>query len=183
MNVNTPTSRAAFGPFPLLKPLARLALVLLAAGLLAGRSGAQTNLSTADQTFILSAAQGGMTEVKLGELAAQKGTREEVKAFGQMMIKDHTAINDDLTALAAKKAVMVPATLDAEHQATVDKMTTLSAEDFDEAYLAAMIKGHKSTAKAFKAEAAATSDADIKAFLDKSLPVVQSHLKRLKAMK
>ncbi len=183
MNANIPTRRAEFGPFQFLKTNSRLVMALLAVGLLALRADAQTNLSTADQTFILSAAQGGMTEVKLGELAAQKGTREDVKSFGKMMVKDHTAINDDLTALAAQKAVMIPAALDAEHQATVDKLTALSDADFDGAYIADMIKGHKSTAKAFKAEAAATTDADIKAFLDKSLPIVQAHLKHLKAMK
>jgi hypothetical protein len=46
-----------------------------------------------------------------------------------------------------------------------------------------MIKGHKSDAKAFKAEAAATTDADVKSFLDKSIPVVEVHLQRIMAMK
>jgi hypothetical protein len=39
-----------------------------------------------------------MTEVKLGELASTSGVRDDVKSFGQMMVKDHTAINDDLMA-------------------------------------------------------------------------------------
>jgi hypothetical protein len=38
-------------------------------------------------------------------------------------------------------------------------------------------------AKEFKAESAATQDADIKSFLDKSIPVVDEHLKRITAMK
>ena len=46
-----------------------------------------------------------------------------------------------------------------------------------------MIKGHKADAKAFKGESAATQDADIKSFLDKSIPVVGEHLKRITAMK
>jgi predicted outer membrane protein len=48
----------------------------------------------------------------------------------------------------------------------VDKLTALTASEFDDAYLAAMIKGHKKDAKAFKAEATATQDADVKSFLD-----------------
>jgi len=63
------------------------------------------------QRFILAAPR-GMTEVKLGELAAQKGMRDDVKAFGQMMVKDHTAINDDLKALAVQKGVTLPGSLD-----------------------------------------------------------------------
>jgi len=64
---------------------------------------AATTVVTGDQNFILAAAQGGMTEVKLGDLAAQNGTRADVKEFGQMMVKDHSAINADLKALASQK--------------------------------------------------------------------------------
>jgi putative membrane protein len=140
-------------------------------------------VSTADQGFILAAAQGGMTEVKLGELAATNGMRADVKEFGQMMVKDHTAINDDLKALAAQKGVTLPDSLDAKHQAMVDKLTALTGSEFDDAYINGMIKAHQKDAKAFKAEAAATQDADIKSFLDKSIPIVEAHLEHIKAMK
>jgi putative membrane protein len=164
---------------------ATLGMTLLAVGLLIAVPGANaaTTVSTADQDFILAAAQGGMTEVKLGELAAQNGKRDDVKAFGQMMVKDHTAINDDLKALAAQKGVTLPDSLDAKHQGMVDKIAALTGSEFDDAYIAAMIKAHQQDAKAFKAESAATQDADIKSFLDKSIPVVDAHLQHVTAMK
>src|ERR1700690_1433893 len=87
---------------------------------------AQTSISMADTNFILAAAQGGMTEVKLGELASPSGARDDVKSFGQMMVKDHTAINDDLKAFAAQKGVTLPDSLNAKHQAMVDKLTALT---------------------------------------------------------
>ena len=164
---------------------ASLGMGLLALGLLLAVpcAKAQTTLSAADNDFILAAAQGGMTEVKLGELSAQKGTRDDVKAFGQMMVKDHTAINDDLKALATQKGVTLPASLNAKHQGMVDKMAALTGMEFDDAYIAAMIKDHKMDAKEFKAESAATKDADIKSFVDKTIPVVTDHLNRITAMK
>jgi putative membrane protein len=164
---------------------ATLGMTLVAVGLLIAvpRANAATTGSTADKDFILAAAQGGMTEVKLGELAAQKGMRDDVKEFGQMMVKDHTAINDDLKALAAQKGVTLPDNLDAKHQGMVDKMTALTGSEFDDAYIGGMIKAHKKDAKAFKAESAKTQDADIKSFLDKSIPVVEAHLQHIKAMK
>ena len=143
----------------------------------------ESNLSTADQAFVLAAAQGGMTEVKLGELAAQKGTRDDVKAFGQLMVRDHTAINGDLKALAAQKNVIFPGSLDAEHQGIVDQMASLTGAAFDDAYVAGMIKDHEMDAKDFNAESAATKDADIKSFVEKSIPIVAEHLKRITAMK
>lgn len=164
---------------------AALALTLVALGFLFAvpHANASSTISTADKDFIMAAAQGGMTEVKLGELAARKGTRDDVREFGQRMVKDHTAINDDLKALAAQKDVTLPGNLDAKHQQIVDKMSALDSLEFDDAYIAGMIKGHKKDAKAFKAESAETTDADMKGFLDKSIPVVEAHLKHVSAMK
>ncbi len=161
----------------------RLALAL-AAGFLVGLpcARAQTNLATMDSDFILTAAQGGMTEVALGQLAADKGVRDDVKGLGKMMVKAHTKMNDDLKSLATQKGVILPTTLDAKHQALVDKMTALTGTEFDDAYIAGMVKGHTKDAKAFKSESATTQDADIKGFLDKSIPVVEMHLKHATAM-
>jgi putative membrane protein len=79
--------------------------------------------------------------------------------------------------------VTLPDSLDAKHQAMVDRMAALTGSAFDDAYIADMIKAHQQDAKAFKAESAATKDADIKSFVDKSIPVVEAHLKHITAMK
>ena len=160
-------------------------MLLVALGLLFATPCAQAQSlpSSADKDFMLAAAQGGMTEVKLGELAARKGMSEDVKAFGQMMVKDHTAINTDLKTLAAQKGVTLPENLDAKHQGMVDKLTALKGAEFDDAYVNGMIKDHKMDAKEFKAESAETKDAEIKAFVDKSIPVVSAHLDHITAMK
>ena len=162
---------------------ATMGIALLVVGLLVPRANAATTISMADTNFILAAAQGGMTEVKLGELASTNGMQPNVKEFGQMMVKDHTAINDDLKALAAQKGVTLPDSLDAKHQAMVDKMAAMTGTEFDDAYIKSMIKAHQKDAKAFKAESAATQDADIKNFLDKSIPVVEAHLQHVTAQK
>ena len=163
----------------------RLGIALVAVGLLLAAPGvkAQTKLATADNDFILAAAQGGMTEVKLGELAAQKGVRDDVKAFGQLMVTDHSAINADLKALAAQKDVALPDNLDAKHQAMVDELADLTGAKFDDAYIAAMVKDHQMDVRDFTAESAATKDAEIKSFVDKAIPVVNGHLQRITAMK
>jgi putative membrane protein len=163
---------------------ATLGLALVAVGLVVAgpRASAAPTVCTADCSFIQAAAQGGMTEVKLGELASTSGKRDDVKEFGHRMVKDHTSINDDLKTLAAQKGVTLPDTLDTEHQRMVDKMSGLSGSDFDNAYIAGMVKDHKSDAKAFKAESSATKDTDIKGFVDKTIPVVHEHMRLIAAM-
>jgi putative membrane protein len=164
---------------------ATLGMALVAVGFMitVPRANAAPTVCAKDCNFIQAAAQGGMTEVKLGELASSTGQRDDVKQFGQRMVKEHGGINDDLKALAAQKGVTLPDSLDAEHQGVVDKMSALSGSDFDNAYIASMIKDHKTDAKAFKAESSATKDTDVKGFVDKTIPVVNEHLKLITAMK
>ncbi len=190
MNINNVSNQALKHdqtPLPkrITRSITKLGMALMAVGILLAIpcAKAEMTVSMTDTNFILAAAQGGMTEVKLGELATTNAMRDDVRNFGQMMVKDHTAINDDLKALAAQKGITLPDGLDAKHQAMVDKLTALTGSEFDDAYIAAMIKGHKKDAKAFKAEAAVTQDTDIKSFLDKSLPVVEAHLKHVTTMK
>ena len=160
-------------------------MTLMAVGLVmtAPRANAEPSVCTEDCNFIQAAAQGGMTEVKLGELASSTGKRDDVKEFGQRMVKEHGGVNEDLKALAAQKGVTLPDSLDAEHQGMVDKMSALSGSDFDNAYIAGMIKDHKTDAKAFKAESSATKDTDVKDFVVKTIPIVNEHLKVITAMK
>src|SRR5437016_10062937 len=50
--------------------------------------------SSPDEMFVLDVAKDGMAEVELGKLAADKGSRDEVKKFGQRMADDHSKAND-----------------------------------------------------------------------------------------
>ena len=136
----------------------------------------KSTVSTADTAFVMKAAQGGMTEVQLGQLAADKGTSQDVKDFGSKMVVDHGKANDELKSIASSKGITVPDKLDAKHQAMVDKQTGLSGAAFDKAYVAAMVKGHKETDALFTKEASSGQDADIKAFAAKTDETVKMHL-------
>lgn len=58
-----------------------------------------------DTEFAVTAADGGMLEVKLGKLAQTTSTSSHVKMLGQMMADDHAKSNDELIALAGKKNI------------------------------------------------------------------------------
>jgi putative membrane protein len=130
----------------------------------------------ADTTFASKAAVGGMAEVALGKMAAFKGTDKQVKDFGNMMVMDHGKANAELMSIAKAKNITLPAGLDTEHQAKSDSLSKLSGADFDKAYVAAMIEGHKKTLALMQSEASNGKDAELKAFASKTAPVVQMHL-------
>ena len=48
------------------------------------------NLKHKDTTFLKEAAQGGMAEVQLGQLAQQKAQNDQIKQLGQKVQADHT---------------------------------------------------------------------------------------------
>jgi putative membrane protein len=99
-----------------------------------------------------------------------------VKDFGDMMVMDHGKANAELKSIAKGKNIMLPAGLDAEHQAKSDSLSKLSGKDFDIAYVNAMIDGHKKTLALMQSEANNGTDAELKAFAAKTAPVVQTHL-------
>jgi putative membrane protein len=134
---------------------------------------------TADAKFAMAAAMGGMEEVEMGRLAAQKGASDEVRQFGQRMVDDHSKANADLMQVASGKGWTLPAALDAKHQAEMQKMSALSGEAFDRAYVKMMVKDHKKDVGEFQKESTRGADADVKSFATRTLPTLQEHLQMI----
>jgi putative membrane protein len=129
-----------------------------------------------DTEFAVKAADGGMLEVKLGELAQQKGMNPEVKNLGKMMVDDHSKANEELKALAQTKNISLPMTLSEECQKTYDKLAAKTGEDFDDAFTEHMVKDHKDDIDAFKKEAEKGEDPDLKSWAAGKLSTLEHHL-------
>ncbi len=141
----------------------------------ADKAQASTTLSKKDAKFINAAAEGGLMEVQMGELAQQKGQSADAKALGQRLITDHTKANDELKQLASGKGVTVPSALPDHQQKMVDKLS--SASDFDKTFKDMAVKDHKKDIKEFEKASKKCDDADIKAWVTKTLPTLQEHLR------
>jgi putative membrane protein len=129
-----------------------------------------------DQDFVTKAAQGGMAEVELGKLAADRGATVGVKQFGQQMVDDHGKANEELKSVASKAGATIPSSPSTAQEATANKLKQKNGDGFDKAYGDAMVKDHKETIALFEKEASSGKDADLKAFAAKTLPTLKSHL-------
>ena len=136
-----------------------------------------------DKKFVKDSALGGMTEVELGKLAAEKASSDAVKQFGKRMVDDHSKANDQLKEIAGKSNIEVPAALDSKHQSRVDKLAKLSGPEFDKAYLKDQVKDHERDVDDFKSEAQGGSDPNVKQFALQTLPTLQEHLTAVKDLK
>ena len=82
--------------------------LFLSLGVAAAADEESAKVNHADQHFFKEAAQGGMAEVALGQMAAERATNTDVKKFGQRMVQDHGKANQELKTLAASKGVTLP---------------------------------------------------------------------------
>jgi len=134
----------------------------------------------ADQKFAQDAAAGGLAEVEMGQLAADKASNEKVKQFGQRMVTDHSKANTELKTLASKKGLTLPDSPKPKDKSMAQKMSKLSGAAFDKAYMQDMVKDHQKDVAEFQKEASSGSDPDLKAWAGTTLPVLQEHLKMAK---
>jgi putative membrane protein len=143
----------------------------------ADSDASSSKLDAMDRHFIHKAGQGGLAEVELGKLAAEKGQSDEVKKFGQRMVDDHSKANDQLKQLAESKGVTLPTDLSAKDKATKARLDKLSGEKFDRAYMNDMVQDHTKDVSEFKKESTTAKDSDVKNFASQTLPTLQDHLK------
>jgi putative membrane protein len=128
-----------------------------------------------DKMFLRKSAQGGLAEVKFGQLATQKASSDDVKTFAQKMVDDHTALNNSMAPIADSMGVRVPKMISKEDQAEYDKLSGLSGSDFDTEYLTVMVKDHHKDLREFRAEASETTDPTLKAAVEKGTKVIHEH--------
>lgn len=135
-----------------------------------------------DAKFATGAANAGLAEVAVGQLASEKATNAKIKDFAKMMVTDHTKANDELAAIAKTKNISLPSAPDDEHQKMKADLAAKSGADFDKAYVDAMVNGHKKVASMFEDAAKNCKDADLKAFAAKTLPTIKHHLAQIEAI-
>jgi putative membrane protein len=135
-----------------------------------------------DKMFLHKASEGGMAEVQMGQLAAQKGNSNEVKQFGQKMVEDHSRLNDQMKPIADNLGVSAPKHLNKNDQAEYDKLSGLSGDAFDQEYITEMVKDHRKDLHEFRREEVATSNADLKAAVGQAEQVISQHFSMIQSL-
>lgn len=168
-----------------MKKLAIVAMCLIFAGpALAESVPEKTGLNSLvgaspnTQDFVTQAAISDMFEIQSSKLAQEK---KDIKAsdFANKMIADHTTSSDAIKSMvqSGKVKADIPGSLDSKHQSMLDKLKGLNGDDFEKQYRSDQISGHKDTVDLYKRYAKGGDNADLKAFAEKTLPIVEHHQK------
>ncbi len=140
-----------------------------------------TPLEKEDSSFVMEAAKGGMMEVEAGNVAQQNAANERVKAFGSMMVTDHSQANNELKSLVSGR-VMIPDSLPADTKQHIEAMKKMTGKSFDSHYVSMMLKDHKEDVSKFQKASQNLKDEQLKQWASKTLPVLQKHLDSIQAI-
>jgi len=130
------------------------------------------------QRFLKHVAMDGIAEVELADVAQERARRSDVKQLAEKIKQDHQRANEQVKSLAQQKGAALPQEPDNKHKREKQRLTKLQGEDFDRAYINAMVKDHKHDIQAFEKEARDSKDPDVKAFAAQTVPVLREHLEQ-----
>jgi putative membrane protein len=132
-------------------------------------------ISAEDEEFLAKAIQAGVAEVRLGELALEKGQSDDVRDFAQRMVQDHTAANQRLLSLAETAGATPPMEMDEKHQAMLEQLSQVSGEQFDRLYMEGQVQDHQAAVALFSSEATQPKG-PVDALAGELLPALRQHL-------
>jgi putative membrane protein len=160
----------------------RRTLALLAGTMFPAMFAHADALSAADRSFVAMVSQGGMFEVKLGEVGAEKGSTQDIKDQGATEKHDHQLVGDKLKSIASANGISIGDALNAQFQKQLDDMKALSGVAFDSAYLKAMAQIHAKDGAAFAKEAKSGTNPALRDFASETHRIVVRHIGELKAV-
>jgi putative membrane protein len=160
-----------------------VALVTAAFGVSAQTGGGPNDAQIA--AIVVTANQ---VDIDAGKLAESKSTNKDVKAFGKMMVTDHTGVNKSAKDLVTKLKVKPEDNPTAESlkkggEENVKHLKTLKGAEFDKAYVEHEVAYHQQVIDAMdKTLIPSAQNAELKALLVKVRPAFIAHLEHAKQL-
>jgi putative membrane protein len=161
-------------------------LATLAAGCAAPPGqGAQSGTATAavrgsglqDRQFITAAAGNGRYEVQVSRLAMYRAASPQVRSYAQMLVDHHTLANNELMDLVRARGMRLPGTLPRDKRTKLDRLASVSGGEFDRMYIRFVgIEDHQADIALFERASREVRDPELRAWANKTLPVLRSHL-------
>jgi putative membrane protein len=125
------------------------------------------------------------TEIRLGKLAQQNGQSQDVKSYGEMLVRDHTANDQKLSTYAQTKGhtlAKTPRPLDdmerkamTAEKAMIEKLETLKGAAFDASFLAHMVSDHDMALGKVMAAQQNFTEGEVATLLQQTSQSVSSH--------
>jgi len=133
-------------------------------------------------SFLQKATEDQQTEIVLARLALRNAANEQVKAFGALMIQDTQRANQEVRFLAVKEDVHLVTQLSEQAIYQKAQLSRLIGKDFDQAYMAMMLRNHAKTIQEFERESSTDQDNEVRQWATGAVPLLKEHLERAKTL-
>jgi putative membrane protein len=135
-----------------------------------------TSSSVADTFYIRQVIRSNFTEVGAGRLAESRAEDSEVKNFGERMVSEHNAMNEEWARLARDNDMRIDVDFGAAGKQTIDQLDNLEGIQFDQAYMNAMIRQHENDLATFQRMSSSAQSSDVRQLANNGLSTIQQHL-------
>ena len=121
--------------------------------------------------------QDSLAEIETCELALEKTSNDDIKAFSQHMIDQHSRMGQEIEQLASRKQAQLPKDISEEQRSTYEELSKLSGAEFDRKFIDHNVDDHEKDIRIFKEQAQQLSDKDLKEFAENGARRLDEHLK------
>ena len=160
----------------------RLALLISVATMMLPVA-AQARATEADRAFLLQDIQGGRYELALAKLGVAKASKPAIRAFAQMVVRDHMTANAALARLAGSEGVVAPAGMKAADEQRLTTIRALKGTAFDQAFVEEQKRINTEDQQDADKEKASTADPAIKAYIARFAAMDAKHKRMAESLK
>lgn len=134
----------------------------------------------ADAEFIRDVGADNTMQIALGELARKKAKNREVRDFAERLIEDHTRIQEQWNAMAARNGMPSKPGMGRRHREKIEQLNDVGGRKFDRAYMTLMIQQHQDEVSYWQKEGRASRSTQVRALVNRGLPTLEQHLAQSK---
>ena len=133
--------------------------------------------------FLVNTAHLNLMALKEGEEAIRKGTIEDIKAYGELMVRDKTNLLAEIRQLALARQVTLPEKLSEDNARSLEKLKSKSGVAFNKAFVKSIHCAHKQALKDFKKAASKLEDKEVSSFASKYINTINLQIIRIEKIK
>jgi len=156
-------------------------ILLLSSGFIAiSQKKSMTHDATTE--FLTKIADSRLMAIKAGNTAANKAASPAIREYAVQLVKDQTTLLDEIKILAAKRNIILPATVTPQKEKGRENLSKKQGKDFDDAFIKTIAIDQRTDVRLFK-NAIEFKDREVSDFARKYLPLVQAHLAKTTSFK
>ena len=133
-----------------------------------------------DRKYIVNVDNHHMMEIRLGQMAEERGRDESVKEFGRRMARDHTELRKQWLTVISNSGMKYKSGMGPKHREKLDYLQQFSGREFDREYMTLMTKHHRGYVSYFSKEGRAANYAGVRRAVNRAIPMLQQHFQLAK---